>query len=302
MKKVNLVEILKNCPSGMELDCAMWGNVVLDHIIEGERYPIHIKKKDGGIEDLTENGCFDFDSGAKCIIFPKGTDTWEGFVPPCKFKDGDIVSFSIFPECTWIGIFKQYEENGKTFETYCTLNGIGEINGLCLKRHSLEGTHLATEKEKQRLFKAIEDNGYKWNAETKTLERIIKPKFKVGDRIKHVVGREEVATVVGVKETYYILESKVGTSAFTISLQYEWELVSKFDISTLNPFDKVLVRNSNDLDWACDLFSHLRHEDSLLNRFRCIDMSYKYCIPFKGNEHLCGTSEDCDEFYKTWEE
>ena len=33
------------------------------------------------------------------------------------------------------------------------------------------------EKEKQKLFQTIKDNGYKWNAKTKTLEKLIKPKF-----------------------------------------------------------------------------------------------------------------------------
>ena len=35
----------------------------------------------------------------------------------------------------------------------------------------------ATEEEKQKLFKAIKDNGYEWNAETKTLKKLVKPKF-----------------------------------------------------------------------------------------------------------------------------
>ena len=25
------------------------------------------------------------------------------------------------------------------------------------------------------------------------------------------------------------------------------------------------------------------------------------CIPYEGNEHLLGTSINCDDFYKTWE-
>lgn len=25
-----------------------------------------------------------------------------------------------------------------------------------------------------------------------------------------------------------------------------------------------------------------------------------FCIPYEGNEHLLGTKEDCDEFYKNW--
>lgn len=28
----------------------------------------------------------------------------------------------------------------------------------------------------------------------------------------------------------------------------------------------------------------------------------KQCIPYKGNEHLLGTTNDCNDFYKTWEE
>ena len=26
------------------------------------------------------------------------------------------------------------------------------------------------------------------------------------------------------------------------------------------------------------------------------------CIPYEGNEHLLGKTDDCDEYYKTWEE
>ena len=37
-------------------------------------------------------GCWDKSSSAKCVIFPKGKTTWKGFVPPCQFKDGDIIS------------------------------------------------------------------------------------------------------------------------------------------------------------------------------------------------------------------
>lgn len=28
---------------------------------------------------------------------------------------------------------------------------------------------------------------------------------------------------------------------------------------------------------------------------------WKYCIPFEGNEHLLGTTDDCDEYFKNWE-
>ena len=25
------------------------------------------------------------------------------------------------------------------------------------------------------------------------------------------------------------------------------------------------------------------------------------CIPYEGNQHLLGKTDDCDEYYKTWE-
>lgn len=44
------------------------------------------------------------------------------------------------------------------------------------------------EEEKEKLFKAIEDNGYKWNENTKSLEKINKPKFKNGDVLESGIG------------------------------------------------------------------------------------------------------------------
>ena len=44
MEKINVAELLKDCPKGMELDCTLWDNVVFDHIDMKSDYPIHIKK------------------------------------------------------------------------------------------------------------------------------------------------------------------------------------------------------------------------------------------------------------------
>ena len=43
-KKINIAELLKNCPKGMELDSTMWDNVVFDHVDMKSNYPIYIKK------------------------------------------------------------------------------------------------------------------------------------------------------------------------------------------------------------------------------------------------------------------
>lgn len=59
--------------------------------------------------------------------------------------------------------------------------------------------------------------------------------------------------------------------------------------SVLKPFDRVLVRDYDDSVWACNFFSHYTQDDSA--KYGCIDTCYKYCIPYKGNEELLGTTK-----------
>ncbi len=55
----------------------------------------------------------------------------------------------------------------------------------------------------------------------------------------------------------------------------------------LKPFDKVLVRDSDDCNWVCDIFSHLEEKEGCI--FACIGTWWRQCIPYEGNEHLLGT-------------
>ena len=74
----------------------------------------------------------------------------------------------------------------------------------------------------------------------------------------------------------------------------------KFDPKTLNPFDKVLVRNKNDL-WECGLFSNI-NIDAYEYKYNCIGSEYCYCIPYNDEtKHLIGTSEEAPEYYRHWE-
>ena len=73
---------------------------------------------------------------------------------------------------------------------------------------------------------------------------------------------------------------------------------SKFDPKTLQPFDKVLVRDSDVVDWKIQLFSRII-EDEEYYPYVCINESYKYCIPYnKDTRHLTGTTDEAPEFYK----
>ena len=77
--------------------------------------------------------------------------------------------------------------------------------------------------------------------------------------------------------------------------------IKKFDVHTLQPFDKVLVRDGLLSEWTCTLFSHIIN--NLPFPVYCSGGYFRYCIPYnEDTKHLVGTKENCPEYYKWWEE
>ena len=76
--------------------------------------------------------------------------------------------------------------------------------------------------------------------------------------------------------------------------------VEKFDPHTLQPFDKVLVRDGVLSEWTCTLFSHIIN--NLPFPVYCSGGYFRYCIPYnEDTKHLVGIREDCPDYYKWWE-
>lgn len=59
----------------------------------------------------------------------------------------------------------------------------------------------------------------------------------------------------------------------------------------LKPFDKVLVRDSKSSEWRANLFSY---KSVTKPYYRCVYAGWNYCIPYEGNEHLLGTTENVE--------
>ena len=76
----------------------------------------------------------------------------------------------------------------------------------------------------------------------------------------------------------------------------------KFDTKTLQEYNKVLVRDENGQKWMCDIFSYYDDKNPRYPFWGVGRSNSKQCIPYKGNEHLLGITNDCDEFYKNWQE
>lgn len=242
MEKINIAELLKNCPCGMELYSPIFGEVYLDKIRPHLAIVVTTDKEQG---DFKEEFLYDgrYRKNGECMLFPsKGKNTWKGFVPPCKFKDGDIVATE---NGSWIGITTGGKKD-RFIPVYCVIKIHDEFEAYLDKKERWSFSRLATEEEKGKLFDAIKSNGYRWDDKTKTLEKLIEPKF---------------------------------------------------DITTFKPFDKVLVRDNDEQLWVADFFGF--HGKTIYS-FACVAHYANQCIPYEGNEHLLGTTDECDEFYKMW--
>lgn len=299
MEKINVAELLKDCPKGMKLDCAMYNDVEFCQITNDKDYPIKVLIKDPVKGEtsmvLTKEGHYHRFYSGKCVIFPKGKTSWEGFQRP--FVNGDIVATSAGE---WIGIMEKEEQCGKLMSVYCVLRGDNGLEIYHEEKRQWCFDRLATEKEKQRLFNALRKNKYEWNSKEKCLEPlIIKPKFKIGDEIKFSCNGS-IFIITAVDDKCYYLVEKGNTITFQvlINLDRDWELVSKkFDITTLKRFDKVLVRDCNTDKWDIDFFGYYSR-GFYHTTGRC---SFRQCIPYRGHEHIVGTSVDCADYYKNWD-
>lgn len=414
-KKINIAEILKDCPKGTKLYSPLCGECYFDRLNIGGT--IICKKQNTQEITFTSKGYYMlpvFDD-CECLLFPsKEQRDWSKFQRP--FKDGDILTYT--GNYTTIFIYR-IKENEPNFSTsfYVGCNDAPTHNFFIYNKYTLIALNencdvrLATPKEKQQLFDAINENGYKWNDETKTLEKLVeseedtddrivrsgiyfdrenyadevelrlgnyeieirdgktyavfknqktetlKPKFKVGDKI---VDKSGLCTYIvkSVSDEYYGLELPHGIGVMSVTHQDDWELVKdnikpkfkigdrlktktskdfytvtdirdddylmnygndkysypvsfcnegnfelvhdKFDISTLKPFDsRVLVRNRNYDIWKASFWGCLIDSEYGF-KHDTIRGCYKQCIPYEGNEHLCGKTDECDEFYRTW--
>lgn len=262
-----------------------------------------------------------YERGEKIQSYDPYTDEWYDTEIPgwdwtnfdyrvkSEFSDGDILFLET--KHSWIFIFKE-NENKEYIYNYVAVPAFTTDfsifitdSPLCFKEN-VSKIRLATEEEKQRLFHAIKINRYHWDAKTKTLEKLVGPKFKVGDVVQHddyKVRITEVNTDYNLYRYESLIDMEIGCIPF--SKQDCWELApNKFDITTLKPFDKVLVRtNKFDPSWTIDFYDGYRPKlGGSFTPFAVTGGNYfQQCIPYEGNEHLLGTTNDCDDFYKTWE-
>lgn len=263
MEKINVAQLLKDCPVGMELDCTIFENVILSYVAENSKYPIGIETPDG-IITLNEYGYYFNTEHAKCIIFPKGKTTWEGFVPPCKFKDGDII-FVVdkyesgnyyYGNFRYVAIFKEIKNDNRLY-----VHGLYSYNQdifsnrpcLCKITNSTI-IKFATKEQKEKLSRVIEDNGYKWDEKTKTLEELFP--YKIGTKIWVKSDKEHkyIHTIVGIsRNSFGNLEYEVEEEKTGVVVHYPKSLLIPVTEEKLNFNVGDKIRHKEKTEWACTI-------------------------------------------------
>lgn len=97
------------------------------------------------------------------------------------------------------------------------------------------------------------------------------------------------------KEGHYFIDDNFGECILFPSRDLrDWK---KFELLldkgeepkySFNPFDKVLVRDSPTAKWRCNIYSHYNTREDEEFPYICINDTFKYCIPYEGNEDKVG--------------
>ena len=131
----------------------------------------------------------------------------------------------------------------------------------------------------------------------------------VSDREYPIIISQGIKTIPITKEGKYILYYDGECTLFPDKDQRDWSKFErfwdkqkeKFDLKTLKPFDKVLVRNDSLGSWRCDLLSHF-------NKFSgdplFISTQYwREYVPYnEDTKYLLGTKCEAPKYYKWWKE
>ena len=323
--KTNIVEILKDKPQGTKLYDLLYNiDVELDIISSTDtetvvwctsNYICHLSYSEFG----TVRNC---PNGLQILLPSNKMKDWSKF----SWKKGDVLVSN--DGGTEIIFDKWYDDTYTNFYGKHYLNSEDENNikykeaFLCTtERYSLEDKDSA-----QTYINTIEARlGGKLNRVTLEIENA-QPEFKDGDILACISSRgciyififrclsANLVSYYANKDAYnnlFFSNGFIQSNEYNIRYATEEEKQRLFDALSkegkawdaekkqivdlkpkveFKPFDKVVVRDREDLVWFADLFSHIDKEN---NRFACVGNFWNVCLPYnEETAHLLGTTDE----------
>ena len=324
-ENINIAAILNDKPNGIRLYSPIFGECEFCHVRE-DTNDICVKKHNGVIEYFNYEGLY-FALGEVMLFPSREMRDWSKF----SWMKGDVlvnddkdihIIFEAFENNTYTRFKgKHYlwkegnEEDYSKEETYmltsrfekvnddavkCYINDIEERLGGKLNRESLEVEKAQTEFKDGdvlfvkckgsafiEIFKHSKKNGGLYDhasLDTATQDLDISGKFGIG---KNEIDEIRFATEEEKQQLFDALAKKGKV----------WDAEKKqiVDIKKehqFKPFEKVLVRDSYDDMWRASFFSHIKEDDG---RYVTTCFTWRFCIPYEGNEHLLGTTNNVEE-------
>lgn len=327
--KINIAAILKDKPQGTKLyDWLHNIDVELDTISTTDTETVVWCTNETNNNTTCHRGYSEFGTergypDGLQILFPsKEMRDWTKF----SWKKGDVL---VTEDGSVHIIFEKFEDDAYTMfsgKYYYSKDGkkaysyFRECDDVITEEFTLE-----TEDAAQTYISAIEKElSGKLNMETLEIEKA-QPEFKDGDIVALVVRKCTHIAIFQSRQEAYIgfhavlcqndellleepFREDVGDIELRLATDSEkqqlfdalakkgkaWDaekkaivgLKPKFD--ELKPFDKVLVRDSKSSKWRANLFSHKNVNEP----YYCVYASWNYCIPYEGNEHLLGMTDN----------
>ena len=326
-QKLNIAEILKDKPRGTKLYSMIHGKCSFEAVTD-EIFKINFCTSKFGLTQSGECTLIKFGNmydGGECIIFTsKVMRDWSKF----SWKKGDVLISN--DGGTEVIFDKWYDDTYTSFYCKHYLNSedknkiVYYEEFLCTTaRYSLEDKDAI-----QTYIKTIEERlGGKLNCETLEIEKA-QPKFKDGDILscdedsytRHttlILHKDENITesIVSLVRHKKLIRINAPIDSFLLSRLYParedekkelfdalakegktWDAEKKqiVDIKKehqFKPFEKVLVRDSYDDMWRASFFSHIKEDDG---RYVTTCLTWRFCVPYEGNEHLLGTTNNVE--------
>ena len=313
--KINIAEILRHKPYGIKLYSPIFGECTFCYVRE-DTNDICVKKHNGVIEYFNSEGLY-FTLGEVMLFPSKEMRDWKKFA----WKKGDLLINSCGFQC----IFKEwssddyikfngcysnsrdgYEDvsNAKTANfvklddntTYEYIKKIERKLGGKLNLKTLEI-------EKQSEFKdgdilvAEEDNYYDKVIFIAAIKDDIVSKALINVRYKdYEVNYNEYR--FGRNRNLRLATDSEKNRLFSALIKEgkAWDAEKKQIVDLkkyqFKPFEKVLVRDSYEDEWRASFFSHIREGYA---KYVTTGLVWKLCIPYEGNEHLLGTTNNVED-------
>ena len=309
-EKINIAEILKDKKNGLRLYSPIFGECAFC-CVRKDTNDICVKKHNGVKEFFDSKGLY-YNTGEVMLFPSKSMRDWEKL----SWKRGDV----LISDCGFVCIFKEWASDDYTRFNGCYFDGMP--NAQTAKYSKLDNnTAYGYIRELEKRCGGV--------LNIKTL-KIEKPEFKDGDVLfvkcndsafieifKYSKNNGDLYDRSSLDTTNQILDIsgryRIGKDEITeIRLATEEEKQQLFDALAkegkrwdaekkqvvdlkehqFKPFEKVLVRDSYDDMWRASFFSHIKEDDG---RYVTTCFTWKFCIPYEGNEHLLGITNNVEE-------